>query len=184
MKINCGKLQTCWWEPRWNVERMLGLVWSEVTVTTFQEGNGKGWFYRFYLKFCFISSRICSGTDNIGFSEKWSWGETWKFGPGRAHMDTCANLCPLTRFHPPLPYVNLNLEETTGRAPDGTFGDLQTVLALRPAHCVAVGKTFLGFSVFPSFHLYTKDGIVVFAYVTRILCQLMGHWALFSPVSQ
>ena len=44
--------------------------------------------------------------------------------------------------------MSLDLEETIGRAPDGTFGELETVLALRSAYCVTVDKNFLEFLVF------------------------------------
>lgn len=75
--------------------------------------------------------------------EFWTWKDPW---------DSWVNLCPLTHFHLPLPYMSWNLEKTIGRAPDGTLGDLETVLALRPVHCVTVGKTFLGFLVFLFVH--------------------------------
>lgn len=69
-------------------------------------------------------------------------GGRQKFGPGKAYKDSSVNLCPLTHFHPHLPYMSLDLEEAIGRAPGGTFGDLETVLALRSTYHVAVGKTF------------------------------------------
>lgn len=134
---------------------LLGLVWSEVTVTAVQEGNLEGMVLQILLKVLFHlkqglqwgrsafsfqrnGGRVCVvvGVRNIEF-----W--TWK-GP----LDSCVNLLPLTHSHPPLPYMSWNLEETIGRAPDGALGDLETVLALRPVHCVTVGKTFLGFLVF------------------------------------
>lgn len=43
--------------------------------------------------------------------------------------------------------MSLDLEETIGRAPDGIFGDLETVLALRSAYCVTIsfcGQKLLG----------------------------------------
>lgn len=39
--------------------------------------------------------------------------------------------------------MGLDLEETIGIAPDGTFGDLETVLAQRSAYCVTVDKNLL-----------------------------------------
>lgn len=65
------------------------------------------------------------------------------FGPERAQKESCVNLCPIIHFHPPLPYLGSDLEETIGIAPDRTFGDLETVLAQRSAYCVTVDKNFL-----------------------------------------
>lgn len=49
------------------MEKLLGLVWSEVTATTVQEGNWEGMVLQILLKILFhhnfIISRICSGTD-------------------------------------------------------------------------------------------------------------------------
>lgn len=162
---------------------MLGLVWSEVTVTTIQEGNGKGWFYRFYLKFCFISSRIYSGTNqHLHFREMSMRGDmevwTWKDPHGLMLISVLLH----TSIHPfptwiwiwKKPQAELQMEHLETWKQFWLWDQLIVWLWAKP---------FWGSQ---SFHLsiYILKIMSVFAYVSRILCQLMGYWALFSPVSQ
>lgn len=99
-------------------------------MTAVQEGNSEGMVLQILLKVLFnLKQGFAVGQVSIFISEKWRvcvcvvvevrniefW--TWK-GP----LDSCVNLCPLTHFHLPLPYMSWNLEETIGRAPDGALG--------------------------------------------------------------
>lgn len=133
--------------------RLLGLVWSEVTGTTGQEGNWEGKALQILLKILFHLkqdlqwSRLAFAFQRNEKEEKKK--ERQNFGPGGTQKDSCVNLCLIIHFHPPLPYMGLDLEKTIGIAPDGTFGDLKTVLAQRSAYCVTVDKNFLQVSVFP-----------------------------------